>query len=803
MRLYIGVFAVGAWMLQRQPDLPDLRYAWLLMLAAPFYLVTRSPVRSIKLAAIAVLVGASLAAGFFWAAGRAHLRLADALPPQWEGRDVQLIGVVASLPQPYERSVRFEFDVEHVLTAGAAVPRRIVLSWWGRGPAIAAQRIGAAVVPDPHAGERWRFTVRLKRPHGTANPHGYDYEAALLERGVRATGYVRPGAAQRLAGTVHRPAYWVEIVRERLRARIVGALDARPYAGVIAALVMGDQRAIPPAQWQTFTRTGVNHLMSISGLHVTMVSGLAWALAYALWRRSARLTLRLPAAKAAVLAGATTALLYTLLAGFAVPAQRTLYMIGVVAIALWMGTATSTSVVLAAALLVVVLLDPWAVTSAGFWLSFGAVAAILFAVVNRIAQPHWLALWGRTQAAVTLALLPLLLALFQQVSIVSPIANAIAIPVVSLVVVPLALAGSVLPFDGVLHLAHLVMAWCMLVLDWMSALPNAVWQQHAPVEWAIAVALAGTLWILCPRGVPARWLGVVACLPLFLVGPAAPRMGELRVTVLDVGQGLAIVVRTAHHALLFDAGPAYGPGADSGNRIIAPYLRASGVRTLDGLLISHDDGDHTGGALSVLQALPVAWLASSLPDMDPLPLVADEAFRCHAGHAWQWDEVRFEMLHPARDSYDARMKNNDRGCVLKLTAPGGSVLIPADIERRAEEVLLARGASLAADVIVAGHHGSKTSSTAAFVEAVRPRAVVYAVGYRNRFGHPHADVVERYRALGAKAFRTDADGAVTIQVAPQGTISISRYREQHRRYWLDAPVDDTRVQEAQLDSLRP
>lgn len=803
MRLNIILFAVGSWMLQRQAELPDLRYAWLLLWVGPVYVATRSRVPWLKLAATCVLAGAWLAGGFFWAAGLAHLRLADALPPQWEGRDIEVIGVVASLPQPFERSIRFEFDVEHVLTVGAIVPERIVLSWWGRAPRATSDRAETAVLPDARPGERWRLMVRLKRPHGSANPHGYDYEASLLERGVRATGYVRPGfSAERLASTVHRPGYWVEIVRERLRERILTALSERPYAGVIAALVMGDQRAIPAAQWQTFTRTGVNHLMSISGLHVTMVSGLAWALAFALWRRSARLTLRLPAAKAAVVAGALTALLYTLLAGFAVPAQRTLYMICVVAIALWAGMATSASVVLAAALLVVVLLDPWAVTSAGFWLSFGAVAAILFAVVNRVAQPHWLLLWARTQAAVTIALLPLLLALFQQVSLISPVANAVAIPVVSLVVVPLALAGSILPFDAVLHLAHLVMAWCMLLLEWMSALPHAVWQQHAPVEWAIAVALAGTLWILCPRGVPGRWLGVVACLPLFLVVPAGPRMGELRVTVLDVGQGLAIVVRTAHHTLLFDAGPTYGPAADSGNRIIAPYLRATGVRMLDGLVISHDDGDHTGGALSVLQALSVTWLASSLPDMDPLPLIADEAFRCYAGHAWEWDEVRFEILHPTRESYDARMKNNDRGCVLKLTAPGGSVLIPADTERRSEEALLARGVALAADVIIAGHHGSKTSSTPAFVEAVRPRAVVFAVGYRNRFGHPHADVVERYRALGTTAYRTDTDGAVMITIAPEGGIGIERYREQHRRYWLDAPVRDVRVQEAQLDAAR-
>jgi competence protein ComEC len=794
MRLCIVLFAFGAWLLQRQAELPDLRYAWLALLAAPCLYIARSSTGTVAIARKVALALVSFAAGFYWAAGVAQIRLDDALPLEWEGRDIDIIGVVASLPQPYERSVRFELDIEHVLTSDARVPERISLSWWNRGT-----RDVAAAVPEVKPGERWRFTVRLKRPHGTANPHGFDYEAWLLERGVRATGYVRPrGSAERLARMVHRPSYWVEAVRDRVRERILNGLADRAYAGVIAALVMGDQRAIPPEQWQTFTRTGVNHLMSISGLHVTMISGLAYAITLALWRRSARLTLRLPAAKAAVVGGVVAAFLYTLLAGFAVPAQRTLYMIAVVAAALWIGTATSASVVLAAALLVVVAIDPWSVTSAGFWLSFGAVAAILFAVVNRVAQPHWAIAWLRTQAAVTIALLPLLLALFQQVSLISPVANAFAIPVVSLVVVPLALAGSVLPLDLVLYLAHLVMAWCMIALDWLSGLPQAVWQQHAPAEWATAIALAGALWFIFPRGVPGRWVGALLCLPLFFVVPAMPRVGELRITVLDVGQGLAVLLQTARHALLYDTGPAFGPAADSGNRIIAPYLRAVGVARLDGMIVSHDDSDHTGGAASVLQALPVGWLASSLADMDPLPLIADEAFRCYAGQSWDWDGVKFEVLHPLYASYELPLKNNDRGCVLKASAPGGSILIPADIERRSEEILLAQSETLAADVLIAGHHGSKTSSTPAFVQAVSPRTVIFAVGYRNRFGHPHSAVMARYLESGSTLYRTDNDGAVLVTITPEGPIKMERYRSLHRRYWLDAPRDE-RVVEPQPD----
>lgn len=784
MRLCIVLFAFGAWWLQRQAELPDLQYAWLLPIGPLCVLLAKSSNTPLHLVGRAVLGIAALATGFYWAAGVAQVRLADALPAAWEGRDIEIVGVIATLPQTYDRNARFDFDVERVITAGAHVPQRIGLSWWNRG---SGDLVGEA--PDLRAGQRWRFTVRLKRPHGTANPHGFDYEAWMLERGVRASGYVRPRAsAERLAMMVHRPSYWVERVRDDLRARILTALAERSYAGVVAALVMGDQRAIPASQWQTFTRTGVNHLMSISGLHVTMIAGLAAAIVNGLWRRSTRLTLKLPALKAAVLAGTLTAFFYTLLAGFAVPAQRTLYMITVVAVALWIGTRVPVSVVLSAALLVVVLLDPWCVTSAGFWLSFGAVAAILFAVVNRVAQPHWTMGWLRTQWAVTVALLPLLLGLFQQVSLISPVANAFAIPVISLVVVPLALVGSVLPFDFILNIAHLAMACCMIPLQWLSNLPHAVWEQHAPLDWAVVFAVAGTVWLIFPRGVPGRWLGVVACLPLFLILPTTPRTGEARIAILDVGQGLAVVVQTERHALLYDTGPALGPSADSGNRIIAPYLRAAGVGKLDGLIVSHDDSDHTGGALSILQAVPVGWLASSLADMDPLPLIADQAFRCFTGQSWEWDGVTFDVLHPPRASYDSASKNNDRGCVLKISAAGRSVLIPADIERRSEESLIMTGADLTADVLIAGHHGSKTSSTAAFIAAVRPHVVVFPVGYRNRFGHPHREVLDRYRDSGSVMYRTDRDGAVTISIPGDGTLGVDRYRETYRRYWLEAPA---------------
>ncbi|HEX6827419.1 MAG TPA: DNA internalization-related competence protein ComEC/Rec2, partial [Burkholderiales bacterium] len=605
MQFNILCFVIGAWLLQQQPALPPLHWAWALAVPAAAWFLPAERGRALRFVRQALLKAGFLAAGFLWAAGFAAWRLGDALPSVWEGRDVELVGVVADLPRSNETGTRFEFDVERVLTADAVVPEHVVLSWF--------RERGADAPPALRAGERWRLIVRLKRPHGSANPHGFDFEAWSLERGIRAGGYVRRADTNLLleprAGGLD---YGLHRLRQQIRERFQAVLPERPYTGVLVALAVGDQNAIPREQWQVFTRTGVNHLMSISGLHITMVSGLVFALVSVLWRRSSRLTLALPARKAAALAGALAAVGYGALAGWGVPAQRTVIMLSVVAAALWAGRSLSASLVLSLALGAVVLWDPWAVLAPGFWLSFGAVAIIFYVNAGRIGRPHWLEGWARVQWAVTLGLVPPLLALFQQVSLVSPLANAFAIPVVSLVVVPLTLLAIVIPVDFLLHLAYAVLDACMWALTVLARAPEATWTQHAPPAWAVLASAAGVAWLLLPRGFPARWIGVFGFAPLFFSTPAAPAAGGFWVTVLDVGQGLAVLVRTEHHALLYDAGPAFSPGSDAGNRVIVPVLRGEGVRVLDGLVLSHDDVDHHGGALSVLEAVPAQWLLTSL-----------------------------------------------------------------------------------------------------------------------------------------------------------------------------------------------
>lgn len=735
------------------------------------------------------IVGAALL-GLAWAGGFAHWRLADALPAVWEGRDVEVTGVVTRLPQRFERGVRFSFEIE---TAAAPLPQRIALSWYRQVNVADDDETGEEVaapgaLPLPKVGERWRFVVRLKRPQGNVNPHGFDYEGWLFERGIRATGYVRKSAENsRLDTQIGGGWVTIERLREATRARISRALPDHEYAGVLIALAVGDQQAIAPPLWRLFAATGITHLMSISGLHVTMIGALVAWLVAALWRRQARLPLFWPTQKAAALAGFAGALLYALLAGFGVPAQRTLYMLGVVAAAMLSGRSVSAPHVLGAALLLVLLVDPWAVLAAGFWLSFGAVALLFYIANGQLARRHWLIEWGRAQWAITLGMIPALLALFQQFSLVSPLANALAIPVVSLLVTPLALLGSVPGLGFVLQPAHWVVALLMDFLSWLAAVPGALWQQHAPPAWAIPLALLGTAWFLLPRGFPARWLGLVAFLPLFFIYPERPAPGALTLTVLDVGQGQAVHVQTATHDLIFDTGPGFTAEADSGNRILVPYLRAAGVQRLDTLLVSHADNDHAGGADSLLAALPVGEYVTS---MQKSALVERrDGRRCLDGDAWEWDGVRFQLLHPTPADYAGKRTTNAMSCVLRIDSAHGSVLIPGDIEGAAEAELLARhGGNLRADVLVAPHHGGKKTSSPEFVAAVGAREAIFPVGYRNRFGHPWPAVIERYASQGARMHRSDQAGAVRVVLNATGR-HVSHERDVRRRYWHNAPVE--------------
>jgi len=792
-------FVAGVFLLQQQAELPNVfalsaaagaaAGCW----AAALAIAVRARfARSGGIVAALAAAGAACA-GFAYAAAFAHVRMDDELAFADEGRDLRVTGVIASLPAQLERGARFEFAVERVDPPGVRVPVRVALAWYG-----ADVRVSAA--------ERWSLTVRLRRPHGAMNPGGFDLEAWLLERNLRATGYVRDGRAEeaprRLDPMVWQPGPAIDRARQHLREAMQRRVANDRYGGVLIALVLGDQRAIAETDWILFNRTGISHLVSISGLHITMIAGLAAAAVGALWRRSRRLLACGSAQAAAATAAMAAAFAYCLLAGWGVPAQRTFFMLAAVAGALVVRRGIGPATTLALAAAVVCALDPWAVGAPGFWLSFGAVAAIFLVMHGRAAlrvEQGWRTRGVdavRIQLAVTLALVPLTIALFRQVSVVSPFANAVAIPLVSLAVTPLALIGAALvllpePFASfavpLFALAHWLFEALASALQTLVALPWASVPIAAPPPWALPLAVGGVAWLLAPPGWPLRWVGATWLLPLVVWPAARPAPGELWVTALDVGQGMATLVETHDAVLLYDAGPRYTPAADAGERVILPYLRWRGIGRLDALVVSHLDSDHSGGAASVLRALPVGRVLTSIDAAHPTLAGAARIERCEAGQRIALGALEARVLHPlAADYARAGISTNALSCVVEVGTGQARVLLTGDLPAREEAQLAARGVP-AVPLASAPHHGSRHSSSHTFVQAVRPRWVVVQAGYRNRFGHPDAGVVERYRRAGAQVMRTDHLGAVQWRFAADGTVAVEAWRRDRARYWHNQP----------------
>lgn len=748
------------------------------------------------------LLGAAFAALAFCSTGwRAQVFGGQVLSPALEGRDIAVTGVVAAMPQHFDGGVRFRLDLERASLDGQPLrlPPRLELGWYA---GVYARGEGAGELmgdlqrqPAPlQAGERWQMTVRLKAPHGGVNPHGFDYELWQWEQGVQATGYVRAGprdpAPVWLAQTWQHPVQWA---RGQVRDQIFLRLADSDASGLIAALVVGDQAAIERSDWDVFRATGVAHLMSISGLHITMF---AWAAALALgwlWRRSVWLCLRLPAPTAALIGGMALATAYALFSGWGVPAQRTVLMLATVGTLRLLGVRWPWPQVWLLACAVVVAVDPWALLQAGFWLSFVAVG-VLFATDAGVARPGRPGVGARVlvlmreQWVITLALTPLSLLLFGQVSLVGLLANALAIPWVTLVVTPVAMLGVLLhPLWDLAAAAVGLMAQLLRGLaqwPWVSlSLAQAPW-------WAGVAGVLGGLLLALRLPWPLRLGGVPLLLPvLFWQAPAVPA-GEFSVLAADVGQGNAVLVRTARHALLYDAGPMYSRESDAGHRVLVPLLRALGVR-LDTLVLSHRDSDHTGGAVALLQMQPQASLLSSIESGHPLQALRPVT-RCMAGQHWQWDGVDFEVLHPQAGDYADVGKPNALSCTLRISNGVQTVLLAGDIEQAQEARLVARtqagadqpSAGLRADVLLVPHHGSKTSSSDAFLAAVQPRFAIVQAGYRNRFGHPASAVLVRYDGYHIKLIDTPRCGAATW-LSWEGD-EMQCERTVQKRYWHHA-----------------
>jgi len=772
-------FLVGVLICHSLADLPSMEWGWLLLIVIPLAIAFKTS-RPFFFLVI----------GFLYSVLIAHDKIAGQISPELEGRDLLVRGTVSDLPDKTADRTRFVLkitdltELKHSVTkpvtpsAVTHLPRNIQLSWYKTAPVIAV-------------GQQWQLVVRLKRPHGFSNPGGFDYEAWLYQQDIQATGYVRVNDETQslnvLLGRDHNIKTWIYQIRQHLSDAIASELPDTPVSGLISALVVGDRRSMDSEQWRVLTATGTNHLMAISGLHIGLVAGLVFFLTGFAWRRIPRFALYVATPKAAAVAAVLAAFGYAALAGFALPTQRALIMVCIAMLAIWLQRPVIPSQVLAAAVIAVLLYDPSAVISGSFWLSFGAVAVIFYTMTGRVLMAGWWWKWGRIQWVIGLGLAPVLLFWFQQVPVASPIANFIAVPVVSFVTVPLSLLGSILLLiapgaaHGILLAAALSLEILWPLLDGLSHFQHSLWFAPQPPFWTLIPALIGLVWLLAPKGIPVRWMGTFWLLPLVLFSPPVIEYGTARFTLLDVGHGLAAVVQTANHVLLYDSGPRYSDQFNAGSAVVVPFLRQQGISALDRAILSHNDIDHTGGYDAISQQIPIHHLMQSTN----IPLLRPDAEFCIAGDQWQWDGVTFRVLHPASGYEDQR--DNNMSCVVQISTQSDKLLLTGDMERQVETQLVkyfsTNDDNLRADVLVVPHHGSRSSSSEQFVQAVTPKYALFSVGYRNRYGLPKIDVVERYQQKGATALYTHSSGAMTMMLGTGQLRPPDTYRIEHRHYW--------------------
>ncbi len=698
--------------------------------------------------ALAVLSGIALL-GLY----AVHLQ-SGRLPLTLDGLTRTVEGTISSLPDAQPRRIRFRFT-----PADGKPARHILVSWYDVNPGRLA------------AGQCWRLSLKLRAPRGLRNPGGFDYAGKLFRSGIGATAYVRGAERCAADGT-----YFVLRLRQRLAERLNEILRDDPMAGIIQALTIGSYRGITDAQWRVLRRTGTSHLVAVSGLHIGVAATFVFWLAGWLWRRVPALALRVATQRAAAVGAIAGAVAYAALAGFSLPTQRAVIMVLVAMLGLLLDRRSVPSRLLALALIGVLVANPLAVGSAGFWLSFGAVGWLLFAFTGRLRRPGMVRGWAWSQFVLLFAIMPLTVFWFQQGSLVAPLSNLFMIPLASLLIPLLLVAVLCLPLGWPGAIAVQACAWVLgaawRALEWLAALPLASIHAAAPPGVLVALASAGLVVLFMPRGIPGRAMGLVLCLPMLLWRPLPPAPGSAVLTVLDVGQGLAMVIRTHAHALVVDTGPSYPSGFDAGRSVVVPFLRWAGVSVPDRVVVSHADRDHSGGFEAIVQATHPrsVWGAGG-----EVP--------CRAGQHWRWDGVEFHMLSPTGREPDT---TNGRSCVVRVDVGKHAILLPADIEAATEALLLARlGASeLDADILVVPHHGSSTSSTAAFVDAVSPRYALVSAGHGNRWGFPRPDVVQRYQALGSLVVNTAKVGAIRVTVPARGTIPPPvGWRSEHRRLW--------------------
>ena len=760
MRSGTIAFLLGICWVSSLADLPGIPA---LILLIPAGLLLSRPV-------LPGLVPAFFILGILWALVRAEWILQHDLNPELEGKSLQVTGDVISLPEVRDDRVRFEFRIDRIIypdVRDTVLPGKVRLNWYR-----------TEQVPQP--GERWQLVIRIKRPHGFMNPGGFDYERWLFQHGIRATGYVVNSVQNRLTGIPE--GQFVNRVRYLLRERIMQYSRNSDNRDLLVALALGDRSYLDQHRNTILTRTGTSHLLAISGLHIGLVSALAYCVTVWAWSLGGILPAYLASKRVAIGGSILAAFLYALMAGFTIPTQRAVIMTIAVLYTLSGARNYPFSFILGLALLLVLIINPFVIFDPGLWLSFIAVGVIAFGMLSRSGKGNFFWRWGRVQYLVTIGLIPVLILWFQQLSVIAFLANLLAVPWVGMVVVPLILAGTVCSVFSIslasllFGLADSALQLVMQYLDILAGMDMALWYQAKPAFSFLCAGLFGTFLLIQPAGIPARWIGIAWLLPLFFSTPVKPGQNELWFTLLDTGQGLAAVIQTHGHVLVYDTGNRFSEYFNAGDAVVIPFLRHNRVRSLDKLVISHSDIDHSGGVAAVLAAYPGTPVMTNHANL----VNAHHFKHCYAGQQWTWDGVHFEVLHPEKGSIYSK---NNQSCVIRITSGKHSILLTGDIEKEAESHLVRNYThKLASTVLVAPHHGSKTSSTDQFIDSVNPEWVLFPVGYLNRFKLPNEDIIDKYRFRHIHMLDTASHGAIQLSVLSDG-IHVESYRQKARKFW--------------------
>lgn len=754
-------FLSGIMLLQNFSSLPSIKWAYTFFVTAFMGLLYKPISRYMKLPAIFII-------GFSWCVIYAHWQSTWVLPADLEGKTIKITGFIADIPTPSEHRTSFLFSLNKIESENKILHVKgfLHLSW-----------------QDPKqqliVGDQWKFSAHLKKIHGTSNPGGFDYEAWSLQEGIRANGYIYHDEGKLL--TSHWYHYPLIRMRQWMYSKIKMAVPCSNTSSWIAALALGIRNEVTVEGWKILRNTGTNHLMAIAGLHIGFMCGFIYAVVNKVWRSMPILCLRFPAQHAGGLAAVLMAVIYSMLAGFSLPTQRACFMVVIFFLISLFRRQVVIWHVWSLTLISVLVFNPLNVLTESFWLSFGAVALIIFAMSGRLAPTGLWWKWGRIQWVLTFGLIPLSLWFFQEFSCVSILANLIAIPWVGFLIVPCIFLGMfVLLFS--MKYGSWILMWAdkLLIILWkfltyLSSLSWAVWYHTIPNLFMLLLACISVVVLLVPVGFPGRWFGLLGLMVIFLYQPLKPAFGEAWLTLLDVGQGLSTVIQTQNHIAVFDTGPHLSDEFDMGESVVTPFLHTLEAKKIDMMIISHADNDHSGGAQAVIHNFPVINIKTSSPAL------FSHADYCLQHQSWKWDGIDFTFLYPTKDQLGL---DNDSSCVLKISTPYHTILLPGDIEKLSEKYLVAQlKPELKVDILIAPHHGSKTSASKDFVKSVHPNIILFPVGYRNRYHFPNPKVINQYKEMGTEMYDSVNSGAILIKLTQDVHLVPIVYRAGHSFYW--------------------